>query len=217
MARNRLAEIEQHLARRDFAPTEQRALDELEGEIARLDYDPQQHEQVRQRLSSLEEYEEPKRKLEEADRLNNQEKEAASRAELAIQELRQSLETNNQKRQDLSQELILLPQLINDLTLTETEYQVLTVQQKRAQEILWGVKAKLQRVSELETKKTEKEKQLSQASKKETIFKELAHLIWIEGKVFSIVVGIKGQYIYLCFHEKRPVCVATTMNSLKPV
>ncbi|MCK5434229.1 MAG: hypothetical protein KAI42_02940, partial [Dehalococcoidales bacterium] len=103
------AEIEEHLARKDFATIEQKALEELDGELAKLDYDPQQHEEIRQRLINLQQYEEPKRRLEEADRLFNQEKEAVSRAEEAARELRHSLEADNQRRQSLGEELNQLP------------------------------------------------------------------------------------------------------------
>jgi len=177
----RLTEIEERLARKDFAITEQQAQGELEGELAKLDYDSQQHEQVRYRLINLEQYEAPKQKLEEADRLINQEKEAASRAEQASQELRRSLEIDNQKRQDLSEELNLLPKLVNDLTQAETEHQALAEQQKQAEEIMWNVKAKLQRCSELEIKKKEKERLLAQASKQEEIYKDLAQAFGKKG------------------------------------
>lgn len=180
-ARKRLAEIEEHLARKDFATTEQEALGEVESELAKLGYDAQQHEQVRQRLTNLEQYEGLKRKLEEADRLISQEKEAASRAEEAAQELRHSLEVDNQKRQELSEELNLLPQLVNDLTQAETEHQALAAQQKQAQETIWSVKAKLQRCSELEIKRQEKEKLLVQASKQEKIYRDLAQAFGKKG------------------------------------
>jgi len=179
--RERLTEIEQQLARKDFALTEQQALGELEAELSRLGYDSQQHEQVRQRLINLEQYETPKRKLEEADRLINQEKEALSFAEAAAQELRHSLEVDNQKRQSLSEELNLLPQLVNDLTQAEAEYQALATQQKQAQEIMWSAKAKLQRCSELEIKKKEKERLLTQASKQEKIYRDLAQAFGKKG------------------------------------
>ncbi|UCC90440.1 MAG: SMC family ATPase [Dehalococcoidia bacterium] len=170
----RLAEIEEHLARKDFATTEQETLQELDGELAKLGYDAQRHEQVRHRLTNLEPYEGLKRKLEEADRLISQEKEAASRAEEAAQELRHSLEVDNQKRQQLSEELNLLPQLVNDLTQAETEHQGLAAQQTQAQETIWNVKGKLQRCSELERKRKEKEKLVAQASKQEKIYRDLA-------------------------------------------
>jgi len=180
-ARTRLAEIEQHMASRDFAPTEQQTLHQLEDELARLDYNPQQHEQVRQRMIDLEQYEAPRQKLEEADRLINQEKESLSRAEEASQERRHSLEVDNQKRQELTQALNLLPQLVNDLTQAETEHQTLATQQKQAEEIMWNVKAKLERCSELEIRKKEKEGLLAQASKEEKIYKDLAQAFGKKG------------------------------------
>jgi len=172
--REKLAEIEQHLARKDFATVEQEALHEVDSELAKLGYDSQRHEQVRHRLAKLEQYETAKRKLEEADRLVTQEKEAASRAEQAAQELRHSLEVDNQKRQDLTTELSLLPQLVSDLTQAEAEYQALATQQKQAQEVTWNVKAKLQRCSELEIKKEEKERLLGQSAKQERVYRDLA-------------------------------------------
>jgi len=179
--RKRLTEIEEHLARKDFATQEQEALRKLDGELVRLGYHSQQHEQVRHRLTNLEQYEVLKRKLEEADRLISQEKEAASRAEEAAQELRHSLEVDNQKRQELSEGLKLLPQLVNDLTQAETEHQTLVAQQKQAQETIWNVKGKLQRCSELEIKKKEKERLVAQASKQEKIYRDLAQAFGKKG------------------------------------
>jgi len=179
--RQRLTEIEQHLARKDFATAEQQALTELEAEIAKLDYDSQQHEQVRQSLTDLERHETSKRKLEEADRLINQEREAASRAEEAAQELRHSLESDIQKGQELTMELNSLPKLVEDLTRSETEYQALAARQKQAQETTWKLKGKLQNCSELEIKRAEKEKQLGQASRQERIYLDLAQAFGKKG------------------------------------
>ncbi len=172
--RGKLAEIEQHLASKDFAIIEQEALHEVESELAKLGYDSPRHEQVRHRLINLEQYEAPKRKLEEADRLISQEKEATSTAEQFAQELRHSLEVDNQKRQELTIELGLLPQLTSNLAQAEAEHQALAAQQKQAEEAMWRVKAKLQRCAELEIKKKEKQKLLAQASKQESIYRELA-------------------------------------------
>ena len=176
-----LAEIEQHLARKDFATNEQQALAELEEELAKLDYDSQEHEQVRYRLADLVQYEAPKRRLEEADRLYNQEREALSYAEKASRELRQSLEVDNQKKQDLTAELTLLPLLIDDLARAEAEHQALATKQKQAEEVVWTVKGKLKRCSELEEKKEEKERLLGQASKQEKIYRELAEAFGKKG------------------------------------
>ncbi len=177
----KLGEIEQHLARRDFAPVEQEALGRLEGELAKLDYAPEQHEEVRQRLTDLEQYESPKRKLEEADRIVSQETETLSRAERAAQEIRQSLEAYNQKRQELTLALDVLPRLATDLAQAETEHQALAIKQKQAQETVGSVKGRLERCSELEIKKEEKEKALSQVSREEIIYKDLAQAFGNKG------------------------------------
>ena len=172
--RKRLAEIEGHLAARDFATAEQRALVEVEAELAKLDYDPQQHEGIRQRLIGLQQCEQPKRRLEEADRLINQEREAVSRAEGAALELRHSLEADSQKRQILSEELNQLPQVVSDLMQAENEHQTLAAQQKQAQEVVWQVRAKLQRCSELEIRKGDKGKLLARVSREGRIYRDLA-------------------------------------------
>ncbi|MFC1860033.1 SMC family ATPase [Chloroflexota bacterium] len=172
--KNRLAEIEEHLAAKDFATAEQKALVGVEWELAELGYDAQQHEAVRQRLINLQRYEEPRRRLEEADRLLNQKKEAVSRAEEAALELRRSLEADNQKKQSLSEELDQLPQVAGDLIQAGSEYQELAKQQKQAQEIMWQVRVKLERCAELEIRKGEKEKLLARVSREEQIYRDLA-------------------------------------------
>jgi exonuclease SbcC len=173
-ARKSLARIEELLARRDFAPAEQLALQELESQLTKLSYDPGEHDALRQQLASLEQYEGLKRKLEDAEGLLSQEKEASARAEEAAQELRLSLEAEGQKGKSLGEELSRLPQVTSDHTQAENEHRALLARQKQAQEVLGGVKAKLARLGELEIKRREKEKLLSQASKEERIYKDLA-------------------------------------------
>ncbi|MDD5289517.1 MAG: SMC family ATPase, partial [Dehalococcoidales bacterium] len=62
--RDKLKQIEERLARKDFALTQQETLKQLSAELADLDYNPQTHEQARQELESLQKYEVPKRRLE---------------------------------------------------------------------------------------------------------------------------------------------------------
>jgi len=180
-ARESINQIEQRLAIKDFAATELEALARVEEETARLDYNSEQHEQVRHRLTELEKYESPKRKLEEADRLLSQEKEAAQKAAEASQELRQRLETDHQKSQELSKELEALPQLTSDLTRAETEHQALAARQKQAQELMWQVKSKLEHCVELEAQQKEKGKRLGEASREEKIYKDLAQAFGKKG------------------------------------
>ena len=172
--RDVLAGIEERLARRDFAAIEQQALGQVEEELAELGYSANQHEEARQRLAGLEQYEGLKRKLEEAERLISQAQEGVGQAKEAARELRRSLESGHRKKEDLGKELAQLPQLTAELTRAETEYEALTAQQKQAQEALWGLKEKLKRCQELDIKLQEKEKLLAWVVKEESIYQELA-------------------------------------------
>ncbi len=169
-----LTGIEERLARKDFALSEQETLRRVEDELARLSYDTSQHEEVRRRVTSLEQYESPKRKLEDADRLINQEKVSLSSAEQTAQELRRSLEADSQKRQKLTTELSALAQLATDLAQAEAEHQRLNLQLRQAQETVGSIRGRLEFLKQLEITRKERGISLSQAAKEESIYRELA-------------------------------------------
>jgi len=172
--RENLADIEQHLAGKDFAATEQEALRQLEAELARFSYDAEQHEQVRNQVNELDKYDNLKRKLDDADRLINQAREDAARAAEAVQKLKQNLEDDQQKKQELTAELTLLPRLLGNLTQAETENRELVSRRNQTQQVMWNIKAKLDRCAELEVKKQEKEKATSLISRESNIYRDLA-------------------------------------------
>jgi exonuclease SbcC len=173
-ARIKLAGIEERLARKDFAQSEQDALRQVEGELARLAYDAPQHEQLRHRLIELEPYEAPQRRLEEAGRLINQERKDYDQAKKATQELRLRLESDNKKKGELALALSALPEVVGALAQAEAEYQALRTREKEAQVILANVTAKLKQCQEREVERKNKEKLLTQAIKEEGIYKELS-------------------------------------------
>ena len=169
-----LAEIEERLAKKDFAPAEQEALTKLEDELSRLSYDARQHEQAKGRLKDLGQYENLKRRLEEAERLLDPEKESAATAEEAVKELKQRLAGFSHKQQGLLTELDALPLVERELAQAETDLKRLTSRQQEVQQLVGSLKEKLKRLRELAVKRGEKEKHLSKVSKEETIYKELA-------------------------------------------
>ena len=171
--RKELAEIEEHLAIKDFAIIEQEVLGKLEGELAGLDYNANQHEEVRRKLADLQQYEKPKQRLEEAERLISQERDAVSRAEEAVRDMQYNLEVDTQRKLNLTGELGRLPQLIDELTQAETKYKTISARQNQAQELTWQVRSKLQNCVDLETRKKERERKLAQVSKEEQIHKDL--------------------------------------------
>jgi len=169
-----LTEIEERLARRDFAPDEQESLRQLEVELAGLDYDGGQHEEVRQRLGQLEQYDELNRRLTEAEGSVGREKEAVLRAAEALKEISHGLEVADQQRPGLLTELEKLPRLTQDLGRAEAEYQSSEDKRRQAREVVWSLKARLERVTELELKRKETERRAQQAVREEKIYQDLA-------------------------------------------
>jgi DNA repair protein SbcC/Rad50 len=179
--RKNLEEIEGRLARRDFANTEQQALAQIESEINLCGYNPQEHEDLRSQLTNLEQCEAPKHKLEEAERLLSQEREARNRAENTVQELQTKIENDNQRKASLLEEVNTFSQMTGDLVLVEREYQDLLGKQKKIQEIMGGAKARLERLAELELRHREKEGQRAEAVRQEKIYKDLAQAFGKKG------------------------------------
>ncbi len=182
-----LNDVEQSLAKGDFAINEQQALAAIEADLAKIDYDAARHEQAREQLGRLESYERDKHTLDEAERLIDQEKEAAARAGEATQGLRGNLKLDNGKKEALAAELTRLPALRDELAAAENEYKELTGQRSWAQEAVGSVKARLQHCADLELKKKEKENQLAQVSKEETIYRELARAFG-KGGVQALII-----------------------------
>jgi len=185
--RETLSEIELHLAKRDFAVNEQQALAAIEDDLAKLDYDATGHEQARQQLKQLESYERDKHSLDEAVRLIDEEKEAAARAGEAARGLRDSLKLDNEKKEALAVELTQLPTLRDEVAAAEAEYRELAGQRSQAQEAVGSVKAKIQHCADQEIKKKEKEAQLAQVSKEESIYRELARAFGKRGVQMLII------------------------------
>ncbi len=172
--KNDLAGIEQHLAKRDFAQAEQNALAALETDLTNLKYDAEKHEQIRQQLQQLETFQRDKTTLDEAEKLINQEKESLKRAGEETQVLHDSLKSDTQKKEGLTAELAKLSQLLQELAAAEADFKDISLKRSEAQEEVGKVRAKLQRLTDLEMKKKEKEAQLSHMSKEGSIYRELS-------------------------------------------
>jgi DNA repair protein SbcC/Rad50 len=168
-----LANIEEQLAKRDYAISEQQNLTAIEADLGKLGYDAVKHEQSRLELKQLETFQRDKMMLEEAEKLIDQEKESVKKDNEEAQALRESLRTDSQKKETLVVEITRLPQLREELAAAETEYKDINTQRSQAQEGVGVVRAKLQRLADLEVKKKEKESQISQSSKEVSIYREL--------------------------------------------
>ena len=176
-----LKKIEERLARKDFAIAQQETINQISAELTAINYDSRQHEQARQELETLQKYEMPKLQLEEADKLISQEREDINRSEKSVAELQDGLKADSQKKQELSVEIIDLPQVSNNLLQAESEVKRLGTGQKQAQEKIGGIKGKLEYYARREIEKTEKEKQLNLTVKEAGIYHELAEAFGKKG------------------------------------
>jgi exonuclease SbcC len=180
-AQDELKKIEERLARKDFAAAQQQTINQIDAELNTLNYDPQKHEQARQELIGLQKYEIPKQRLEEADRLINQEREDIGRSEKSAAELQDGLKTDNQQKQELSAEITELPRVTGSLQQAESEVKRLAAGQKQVQEKMGGIKGKLEYYARREIEKSGKENQLNLAVKEAAIYHELAEAFGKKG------------------------------------
>jgi DNA repair protein SbcC/Rad50 len=179
--RKLLEDIEAKLASRDFAINEQQSLMQIEKEIDDCGYNAQEHDRLLSQLTDLDQYEIPMHKLEEAEELISQEKEAASKAQRIVDELHQKKELDLRRKQSLFEEVNVFSKIAEDLIQAENKYRDLLNKQKKAQEIMGGAKARLERLAELEIQYQEKARQRGEAVKQERIYKDLAQAFGKKG------------------------------------
>ncbi len=176
-----LAEIENRLAIKDFAVQEQNVLIELKKELTNINYDPNGHQQIGQKLADLVKFDKLNRNLYEAEKLLKLEQEELINAQNAYQELNRRLESNNNKKLLLSSDLEALPNLESELVKFENEYSVLSEQQKRSQELKGSLSGKLEYFSKQEKKQQENKKRLEQVAKEATIYFDLSQAFGKKG------------------------------------
>jgi exonuclease SbcC len=181
LEREHLNQIEQILAKKDFAVKEQESLRQIEDNIKDVGYNPQHHEFVRNKLTSCETYEMQKHKLEEAETLVIQEKKSEAKAQIFVQEVRFKLEDFKKRRLSLLAELAVASRVAGDLMLAETEYMEIISKQKQIQERVGATKARLEGLAVLESKYREKENQLKEVTKCQAIYRDLAQAFGKKG------------------------------------
>ena len=177
----KLTQIEERLARKDFALPQQEMLKQVFTELASLNYDSQKHEQTRRDVETLQKYEVPKHQLEDADKLINRERDDIARSEKAATELQEGLNLDNQKKQEIIKEIALWVKVPEDLMQAEAEFKRLSAVQKQAQGEIGVIKGKLEYFARRETEKGEKVKQLNLTVKEASIYRDLAEAFGKKG------------------------------------
>jgi len=166
-------EIEQQLARREFAAIEEKLLSDTMVELSRINYDETAHREVQKRVAVLEPYADLKRRLEEADKLGSAEKEAFTRTADTIREMNEAISADARRRDELASELFRLPEIRSDSAAAEKERLFLIDAGRKIETALYAIRAKLERFAELEKRRAEKRGELARAAEEEKIYKDL--------------------------------------------
>ena len=172
--RAKLAELEQLMAKKDYAVYEQQTLAQLENEERKLGYSKERHEEIQQQLAGLQKYQSLKQELDEAIKNIDKEKSALAEAEETISNLEATIVVDLRKHENLSAELLSLPNIIDKLIKEEEDYQASLQKERQVRDSLAALQERLRQLAELEISKREKTRLLQEALNEEGVYKELA-------------------------------------------
>jgi DNA repair protein SbcC/Rad50 len=179
--RARLSEVEEKLARRDYAHPEQEALAQIAGEAAAIPYDEKTLESTLQMADVLQGFEERKKMLDEADRLSAQEKDNLSQALKTITEIKARLSADSMSRQALDDQLKAASGLSAKLEQAEADFNQKSETLKALRERLAVLKARLAEFKNKESRVSERRKAYDTAAENESLYRELARIFGKNG------------------------------------
>jgi len=172
--RAKLEELEQCLAKRDYAVYEQQAFTQLEDEEHKLEYSKERHEHIQQQLAGLQKYESLKRELDEAIKTIDKEKATLAEAEATVSNLNKVAKVDSKKLDTLRAELVALPGLTDKLAKANESHRALLQNERQVRDRLAALQERLRHLAELEVTRQKKARLLHQALNEESIYKELA-------------------------------------------
>ncbi|MDO8669834.1 MAG: SMC family ATPase, partial [Dehalococcoidia bacterium] len=172
--RARLDELGEKIVNGRFAGSDQAQVARIEAELKVLAYDTSRHDEVRRLCEVLAGYDELHRKLEEADRLIEQEQNAVSRGEAALGRWQTEVADSTLKKIAFEKEVADLPQMARRVTEAQRLLDTLVLTWSQVGQRLGAVQQKIRHCEYLEGQKREKSAVLNRAAKEKAIYDELA-------------------------------------------
>ncbi|MBI4301239.1 MAG: SMC family ATPase, partial [Chloroflexi bacterium] len=172
-ARARLQEIEARLTRADYAPAQQEEARSLAQGLQALGYDKQKHEVVERRLREVAEFEEKKRRLEEADRLLPQNRASWAQAQEAVARWQATIDADIQGLKEIEKELLALPGLRGQREGAQRYYDELWASREADKKNLMAFQLKLEECACLEVEREGKAVAWHRAQEDAGIYREL--------------------------------------------
>jgi len=173
-AHRQLEETEAQLENQSFALAEQARLRVLAEERQSFAYDAAEHESIREQVNRLSPAEAAYQKLAQAEQSLSRETAELARAEKYVAEIAAAVAADIAKSRGLAEELQALPGITAALEKGERLYQEQVARHKECQEKTGGLKERLARLAEMETRRTELRQAREQAAIEQGTYKELA-------------------------------------------
>jgi exonuclease SbcC len=171
--RSELDGIEGHLARRDFALSEQSLLTKIEETITELGYNREEHERIKGKLDELKRFEMERYKLQEAEANLEKEKSALNECLEAVEEIARRLTMVNEEQKKCQIALERLPDITIKLAQAQQEFEKVEFEYKSSQTILFTLKAQLSHLEEQKALKQAKKEELIKVIREVNIYNEL--------------------------------------------
>ncbi len=171
--KERLQALQERLEKNEYAREEQGLLTALEQQIKGLGYDPQEHEEIRTRLSSLANYEAEMRELERARQGVEATKEALERARESYIRWQNTLAADKARGEALEKEITELEKAVEGLEEQERLVQRLQDDESQARQALGAAQERLDHCRGLEKEKEAKLAQEQEITEEKTIYEEL--------------------------------------------
>lgn len=171
--KERLQALEERLEKNEYAKEEQGVLAALEHEIKGLGYDPQEHEEIQRRLSSLANYEAEMKELERTRQGVEATKEALERTRESYIRWQNTLAADKARGEALEKEVMELGEAVEGLEEQERLVQGLQDEESQARQALGAAQERVDRCRGLEKEKEAKVAQEREITEEKTIYEEL--------------------------------------------
>ena len=162
------------MAGRDYAREEQQELEGLVAGIAALEYQKEEHGEIRRRLETLVPFEERKQRLEEASLRLPQEREALERASEAASLWLGRVQELEVKAATLSREIEKYPSLVQQVAQAQTTLDSLRSRLGMARQEVGACQQRLDHCRQLEGQKGNRVAELARVEGERAIYQELA-------------------------------------------
>ena len=168
-----LAALESRLAQEDYAPEEHTRLKALSSELDALGYDPEAHDQARDALALLSEFEAQHQQLHTAQERIDEERRALADLSGRRERWQESLGEDQAQREALSEDVARLPQVRQEMEDKAREVEDLQRQASKARQALGAAQQKLDHCNYLAAERVRRVADRRRVADEKAVFEEL--------------------------------------------